>query len=98
MIGIFITAAILSGSLWAVARNDADFSFLKVLLISFGFSVAVKLLILAIGLWGIPIAIAALIWALIQWCYVSVLQAVIVTGIWLVVQIAIYALLASVFS
>ncbi len=87
MIGIFITAAILSGSLWLIARHDADLSFVKILLISFGFSVVANILVLTLGLWGFPIAIAVLIWSLVHWCYISVLQAVIVTGIWLAVQI-----------
>ena len=95
MLGVLFIAIILSGSLWVIARHDADFNFWKILLISFVYSIASNLAIATIGLLGIPLALAGLIWAIVRWCYVSILQAVIVSGILLVVQILIAVLLLS---
>lgn len=92
MFGIFLSALILMGTLWLVARHDAEINFLRMLLISLGITV-VSLLAIPLGFFSLPIIIAALAWALVQFCYVSWTQAWVVTGVYIAAQIGLSLLL-----
>jgi|APTNR8051073442_1049403.scaffolds.fasta_scaffold17225_2 hypothetical protein len=87
MLGILFSALVLMGVLFLVARNDAEISFPRMLLVSLGITV-VALVSSPLGLLALPIVLVASAWILVRFCYVSWTQAWIVTGIYLVVQIA----------
>lgn len=87
MLGILFSALVLMGVLYLVARNDAEISLPRMLLVSLGITV-VALVSSPLGLLSLPIILVASAWILVRFCYVSWKQAWIVTFIYLVVQIA----------
>lgn len=87
MLGILFSAFVLMGVLYLVARNDAEINFPRMLLVSLGITV-IALVSSPLGLLALPIVLVASAWILVRFCYVSWQQAWIVTGIYLVVQIA----------
>ena len=98
MIGTFISAAILAATLHIVARHDADVTIPKMILIAFGVSISMMLLGNVIGIFAIPIVLAALGWALVRFCYISIPQAAIVCGVWLVAQVVLGIVFATLFG
>jgi len=90
MIGILISALILMAALRVVARHDADFGFWKVLVIALTVSASTFVGALSGYLpFLIPVILSGLGWALCHFCYVSILQSVIVCSIWLAAQVGI---------
>lgn len=89
MLGTIISAFILCGTMYAVARHEADISFPVVLLIAFGVSAVSVILSLFMGLFSLPLVLVALAWALHQFCYLRWSRAWIVTGIYTVAQLGI---------
>lgn len=70
MLGIIITAALLSLIMFLVARHEADYSFPKVLLISLGVGIVNFALSLGVGsLIALIVTLGLLVWALHQFCY-----------------------------
>ncbi len=95
MIGVLISALVLMGAMWIVARHEADFDLKKILVIALVVSVAS----FAGALSGfiqflIPVILIGLGWALHHFCYISILQSAIVCGIWLVVQVGLSILIS----
>jgi hypothetical protein len=97
MLGLFLNAAILYALVWIVARDTAELDFLVMVLIAIGVSVAGWVLGMAVGdgILGvvaiIPI-LGLLAFLLMKYCYISLQQALIVTGIYFVYLIG-FALL-----
>jgi len=90
MLGILITAALLSLIMFAVARHEADYSFPKVALISLGLGLTnFAITIFAGGLPALIVMLGLMVWALHQFCYLRWGMAGLVTGIYLVCQIVI---------
>ena len=102
--GFLVSAAILAFAMWIVASHDADISPLKVIIIAFGtaaVSMLASFIITSNGLPEIlvlPIVLIFLAVVLIRFCYVSMIQAVIICGVWLLSQIIIGVILTMMFS
>lgn len=92
MFGILLSALILMGSLWVVARHDAEISFVRMLLLSLGITV-VSLLASPLGIFALPVIIGVTAWGLVHYCYVNWAQAWIVTAVYIVAQIGLSLLL-----
>ena len=95
IISIIINAAILSLIMFAVARHEADYYFPKVALISLGLGLCQFLLSLALGpgIITLVVILGLTVWSLHQFCYLRWSRAGIVTGIHIVLQIALLIVL-----
>ena len=99
MLGILISAASLCIIMYLVARHEADYSLPKVILIAAGLAIINFILSVAIGqLISLPIMLGLTVWALHQFCYLRWSMAAVVTGIYIVVQIALGMLFAGLTS
>lgn len=87
--GTVINTAILCAIMFLVARHEADYSFYRVSLISFGLGICNILLPYMLGTWGALIVVLGLaVWALHQFCYLRWSMAGVITGLYLIAQIA----------
>ncbi len=88
MLGLLVSAAVLCLIMFVVARHEADYSFPKVILISFCLGLCNFVLSLAVGPWiALVIVVGLTVWALHQFCYLRWGMAGIVTAIYIAVQI-----------
>jgi hypothetical protein len=92
MLGIILSALILMGALYVVAKHDAEIDFPRMALVSLGITI-VALLSSPLGIFALPVIAVATAWILVRFCYVSWNQASIVTAIYLVTQIGLALLL-----
>ena len=88
MIGLVVHPVVLIVIMWLVARHSAELNFFTALLVTIGVSVCSALLGALHPIIGLVGFIVILPFALVKFCYLTLKQAFIVTGIfttWLIV-------------
>ena len=96
MLGILFSTVILCGLMHFTARHEAEYSFGRVAIISAVISLLSLLLTLGIGLWGVPLTLAALAYALHEYCYLRWPKAILVTFLYVVLNVGLNAALYQV--
>jgi hypothetical protein len=92
MFGLFLNAAILYLIVWLVARHTAELEFWVMFLIALGVGLAGWGIGLALGggyltLLGLIPVLGLLVFLLMKFCYISLQQALIASGIYFAYQI-----------
>ena len=98
MIGILLSAGILCGIMHIVAKDEADYSFVRVLLVAAVLFAGNLLLGAGLGLLSIPIMFVVTAWALQQFCYLGWGKAFLVATLYYVCQILLGILITAVFQ
>ena len=88
MIGLALNTVALLGIMWIVAKNNAEFSFLTTVLVIVGINICGALLSLIHPLAGLVAYFIILPLALVRYCYLSIIQGLIVAVIYFVWLIA----------
>ena len=96
--GIFISAGILALIMHIVAKHEADYSFVRVVLVAFGLFVANTVAGAILGNFAILVMFFATAWALQQFCYLRWGMAFVVTAIYYAVQFALVFAFALMFA
>lgn len=87
MISLVLDPLVLLLLMWLFARHDADFSYLKVLLITFCVAIIASFLASFHPIIGSASYVVLIPFALHRFCYISLKQAFIITGIFMAWQI-----------
>ncbi len=98
MLGLVLHPLALLLLMWIVARHDAEFSFFTTLLVVVGVGVCAAVLGILHPLLGLVGYIVLLPLALVRFCYLSLPQASIVTGLFLVWLIAFHAAVEAILT
>ena len=88
MIGLALNTAVLLVIMWIIAKNNAEFSFLTTVLVIVGINICGALLSLIHPLAGLLAYFIILPLALVRYCYLSIIQGLIVAVIYFVWLIA----------
>ena len=88
MLSIIVNSLVLCAAMYLIARHEAEISFPIVLMITVGVSVIGAILSMFIGPIALLISLALLAWAVHQFCYLSWPKASLVSGIYLVTNVA----------
>ena len=89
MIGIFLSAAMLCGIMYVVARHEAEYDFVHVLLVAAGLFVGNLILGVAIGEFAVIVMYFVTAWVLQKYCYLQWGKSFVVTTIYYAIQIGV---------
>lgn len=87
MLGILFSTIILCGLMHFTARHEADYSFGRVAIIAAVIGLLGLLLTLGLGIWGTPLTLVALAYALHEYCYLRWSKAILVTVLYTVLYV-----------
>ena len=97
LLSSLISALLTWASIWLLTRKEADVSLKPVLMICVGITLVNYATFKFLGIWGPVVAVILLIFCLRQWCYLNFLQAILVSGVWLLSQVGYGLIVGPVF-
>lgn len=92
-----LSACLMCSAAWLLTRREGTTNLKPFLLISLAAGLFAYLAFRVLGLWGIPLACGGLVFALARWCYLTIPQACLLAGLWLLSQIAFGLLISPIF-
>ncbi|MDF1753953.1 MAG: hypothetical protein P1U89_14315 [Verrucomicrobiales bacterium] len=96
-ISSLVSAVVMWLVIWLMTRRGEFVSLKPVLLICLVVCGATFLGLRFFDVWGIGLVLIGLVFALMQWCFLSLPKAILVSGIWLVTQIGFGKLVSPIF-
>lgn len=96
MLALVINPLIIMFLLWLLARDEADLSYVNILLVTVALTIIALLIGFQYRFWGLFAYIALLPFALTRFCYVSFAKASIVTVLFLGWQLLFYMAFRSI--
>ena len=91
MLALFLDPLVLCLAVWIVARSNGEYEFVHMFYISFAVTLAAVFLQVmvggALGWAGLAVVLVLLIFSLMKYCYLTLSQACIVTGVYIVYRV-----------
>lgn len=97
LLSSLISASLMCLVAWFLTRREGAANLKPFLLISLAAGLFAYLAFRFLGLWGMPLAMGALVFALVHWCCLSIPKASAVALVWLFSQITFGWLVSPIF-